>query len=69
MQLQKVAMENADLLADHRMVARRMQQLESVDPHGTDTETLTRLNAEYNQLNAAKTRIEAQYQLTITVLR
>ncbi|MCM3900891.1 MAG: hypothetical protein ND866_04230 [Pyrinomonadaceae bacterium] len=68
-QLQKVAMENADLLADHRMVARRMQQLESVDIQGTDADTLTRLNAEYNQLQAAKTRIEAQYQQNVGKMR
>jgi hypothetical protein len=68
-QLQKVAMENADLLADHRMVARRMAQLESVDIQGTDAETLTRLNAEYNQLQAAKTRIEAQYQQNVGKMR
>lgn len=68
-QLQKVAMENADLLADHRMVARRLQQLESVDINGTDAETLTRLNAEYNQLQAAKTRIESQYGQNVQKMR
>lgn len=68
-QLQKVAMENADLLADHRMIVRRMQQLESVDIQGTDAETLTRLNAEYNQLQAAKTRIESQYGQNVQNMR
>jgi hypothetical protein len=48
-QLQKVAEANAELLADHRMVARRLQQLEAVDIQATDADTLTRLNAEYNQ--------------------
>lgn len=60
-QLQRIAESQADLLADHRMVARRMQQLENVDINTIDTDVLTRLNAEYNQLQAAKTRIEGQY--------
>lgn len=58
-QLQKLASAQADLLADHKMVAKRLQQLESIDIQNTDSDTLTRLNAEYNQLQAAQRRIEA----------
>lgn len=68
-QLQKVAMENADLLADHRMVARRMQQLEAVDVQNTEPDVLTRLNAEYNQLQATRTRIEHQYGQNVQKMR
>lgn len=59
-QLQKLATVHADLLADHKMVAKRLQQLESIDIQNTDSDTLTRLNAEYNQLQAASRRIEQQ---------
>jgi hypothetical protein len=61
-QLQKIATAQADLLADHRMVVRRLQTLENIDINATDADTLTRLNAEYNQLQAARARIEQQYQ-------
>lgn len=61
-EMRKIAEKTADLLADHKMVARRLQQLEQVDISSTDTETLTRLNAEYNQLQAARARIERSYQ-------
>lgn len=54
----KFAEAHADLLADHKMVAKRLQQLESIDIQNTDSDTLTRLNAEYNQLQAAQRRIE-----------
>jgi hypothetical protein len=68
-QLQMVAEANADLLADHRMVAKRLQQLEAVDINSTDADTLTRLNAEYNQLKAASTRIEAQYGANVKAMQ
>lgn len=68
-QLQKIAEANADLLADHRTVVRRLEQLEGVDTQTTDVETLTRLNAEYNRLQAAKTRIEGQYQFNVQKMR
>lgn len=68
-QLQKVAEANAELLADHRMVARRLQQLEGVDIQATDADTLTRLNAEYNQLRAASGRIEAQYSANVKTMQ
>lgn len=64
-QLQKLAVEHADLIADHKQVSRRMQQIESADFNAlaeSDPVQLTRLNAEYTQLMAAKQRIEAAYQ-------
>jgi hypothetical protein len=68
-QLRQIAEKNADLLADHRMVSRRLQTLEGIDIQNTDSDTLTRLNAEYNQLQAAKTRIEQSYQQSIAKMR
>lgn len=68
-EMQKITTETADLLADHRAVSRRLQQLESIDIQSTDAETLTRLNAEYVQLNAAKQRIEAAYQEKVKSIR
>lgn len=64
-QLQKIAESNADLLADHRMVTRRMEQLEGIDINSVDTDQLARLNAEFTRLQAAKTRIEGQYQQNV----
>jgi colicin import membrane protein len=61
-QFAQVAQAQADLMSDHKMVARRLQQLEAIDIQNTDAETLTRLNAEYNQLQAAQRRIETQVQ-------
>jgi hypothetical protein len=64
-QLRKIAEAHADILADHKMVIRRMAQLEQIDINSTDADTLTRLNAEYNQLTAAKSRIEQSYQQSV----
>jgi len=63
--IRKIAEATADLLADHRAVSRRLQQLEGIDIQNVDTDTLTRLNAEYNQLQAAKGRIEQAYQAKV----
>jgi hypothetical protein len=68
-ELQKVAHANAQLLGDHAMVSRRLAQLEAIDINATDAETLTRLNAEYNQLQAAQRRITDQYQANVTQMR
>ena len=68
-ELQKVAHANATLLGDHAMVSRRLAQLEAIDINATDAETLTRLNAEYNQLQAAQRRINDQYQANVTQMR
>jgi len=64
-QLQLIAEANAELLGDHKMVSRRLQQLESINIAETDTDTLARLNAEYNQLQAAQKRIGDTYQRNI----
>ena len=64
-QLQLIAEANAELLGDHSMVSRRLRQLEGINIQETDTETLARLNAEYNQLTAAQKRISETYQRNI----
>ena len=64
-ELQTIAMQQADLIADHKAITRRLQQLEQVDVNAlseTDPVQLTRLTAEWNQLNAAKQRVESKYQ-------
>jgi len=68
-QMRKIAESNADLLADHRAVVRRMQQLEEVDIQSTDGDTLARFNAEYTRLNAAKQRIEQAYHQSVNQLQ
>lgn len=67
-QIRSIAESQADLLADHKMVTRRLSQLEGIDINNVDTDTLTRLNAEYNQLQAAKSRIEQAYQTSVAQL-
>lgn len=65
----KLAEANADLLADHKMIVRRMQQLEGADINSLDTDTLTRLNAEYNQLHAAKARVEQAVNQSVAQIK
>ena len=63
-QLQKLSTEQADLIADHRLVSRQLEQLEKVDWNSlvnNDPVEATRLNVQYNQLNAAKQRIEQAF--------
>lgn len=67
-ELQQIAHEQSDLIADHKMVERRLQALANVDINAlaeSDPVALTKLNAEYNQLQAAKQRIEQQYQQSV----
>ncbi len=68
-QLHQISEGQADLLADHRMVARRLQALEKVDINAVEPDVLSRLNAEYNQLQAAKTRIEGQYSQNVQAMQ
>jgi hypothetical protein len=68
-ELQKVAHENAAILGDHAMVSRRLAAIEAVDIASADEGALVRLNAEYNQLQAAKRRIEEQYQQNVVRAR
>lgn len=68
-QLQRISEAQADLLADHRMVARRLTALESIDINSVEPDALSRLNAEYNQLRAAKDRIEGQYKQNIGAMQ
>ena len=63
--MQEVATQQADLIADHRTISRRMAQIEQMDFNTlaeNDPVALTRLNAEYVQLQSAKQRVEAKYQ-------
>ena len=67
-QLQKIAHEQSDLIADHKMVERRLAALERIDINAladSDPVALTKINAEYNQLVSAKARIESQYQQSV----
>ena len=68
-EMRKIAEATADLLADHRTIARRLQQLESVDIASTDSDTLARYNAEYTQLTAASKRVESAYTERVQALR
>jgi hypothetical protein len=68
-QLQRISEAQADLLADHRMVARRLTALESIDINSVEPDALSRLNAEYNQLRAAKDRIEGQYKQNVGAMQ
>lgn len=64
-QLRKIAEANADLIADHKAITRRMDAIQGIDANSVDVETLTRLTHEFNQLNAAKANIESKYQQSI----
>lgn len=67
-QLQQIAHEQSDLIADHKMVERRLDALSRIDVNAlgdSDPVQLTKLNAEYTQLITAKQRIEAQYQQSV----
>ena len=64
-ELQTIALQQADLIADHKAITKRLQQLENVDVNALadqDPVQLTKLTAEWNQLNAAKQRVESKYQ-------
>jgi hypothetical protein len=63
--MQQIAQTQADLLADHRMVMKRLAAYEQINVHElaqNDPVALTKINAEYNQLNTAKTRLEQAFQ-------
>lgn len=68
-ELRKIAEANAELIADHKMVARRMQALETMDISTLDDSTLTRLNAEYTQLAATEKRIKSAYEDSVKQMR
>lgn len=68
-QLNQFVQANADLLADHRMVMKRLQAFESINAaqlQQEDPALLARLATEGQQLAQAKQRIEAQYQQNLT---
>lgn len=63
--MQEVAVKQADLIADHRAVVRRMEAISQMDfaqLADQDPVAVTKLNAEYMQLQNARQRIEAAYQ-------
>lgn len=65
----KIAQAQADLLADHRFVMKRMTAYEQINVQElaqTDPARLTAINAEYNQLMAAKSRLESAYQKAVS---
>lgn len=67
--MQKIAQSQAELLADHRFVVRRLSAYEQINVQElaqTDPARLTAINAEYNQLMAAKSRLEAAYQKAVS---
>lgn len=60
-QMLRIAQAQADVLADHAMVSRRLQAIEQININELDSESLHRLTLEAHQLNAAKTRIEGKF--------
>ena len=67
-QLQQIAHEQSDLIADHKMIERRLDALSRIDVNAlgdSDPVQLTKLNAEYTQLITAKQRIEQTYQQSV----
>jgi len=66
--LQEIAVNQADLIADYKAVTRRIESLSAVDVNAlaeSDPVALTKINAEWNQLQAVKNRIEADYQAAV----
>ena len=66
--MQQIAQAQADLLADHRMVMKRLAAYEQINVQElghNDPAALTRINAEYNQLTTAKQRLEHAYQQAV----
>lgn len=64
----EIVQAQADLIADHKMVERRLAAMAQIDINAlaeSDPVQLTKLNAEYNQLVAAKANIERKYQLSV----
>jgi hypothetical protein len=67
-ELQTIAHQQADIIADHKLVTRRLEELGNVNVNylaENDPVALTKLNAEFNQLMAAKQRIESAYQQNV----
>lgn len=57
----RVAHAQAKLLSDHEMVTRRLEVLEGININEVPEGSLSRLSLEHSQLQAAKTRIEGQF--------
>ena len=66
-QIAQLSEQEVDLLANKRMVARRLQQIQSIDFSSLadqDPVAVTKLNAEFNQLTLADRQIDAALQQT-----
>jgi hypothetical protein len=69
--MQQIAQAQADLLADHRVVMKRLAAYEQINVQQLghdDPAALTRINAEYNQLTSAKARMEQAYQQAVQAM-
>jgi hypothetical protein len=67
--MQKIAHAQADLLADHRFVMKRLaayEQINVAELSQTDPVRLGQINAEYNQLSAARGRLEQALQRAVS---
>lgn len=65
----QIAQAQAELLADHKFIVRRLAQYEQINVQElaqTDPARLTAINAEYNQLMAARSRVENAYQKAVS---
>lgn len=68
----ELTQQQTEMVADYRNVTRRLQQLEQIDVNAladSDPVQLTKINAEYNQLIAAKGRIEQAAQQSMAQMK
>lgn len=71
-QVAALTQQQTEMVGDYRNVMRRIQQLEQVDVNAladSDPVQLTKINAEYNQLMAAKGRIEQAAQQSMAQMK
>lgn len=71
-QVAALTQQQTEMVGDYRNVMRRIQQLEQVDVNAladSDPVQLTKINAEYNQLMAAKGRIEQAAQQSMAQMQ
>lgn len=71
-QVAALTQQQTEMVGDYRNVMRRIQQLEQVDVNAladSDPVQLTKINAEYNQLIAAKGRIEQAAQQSMAQMK
>lgn len=71
-QVAALTQQQTEMVGDYRNVMRRIQQLEQIDVNAladSDPVQLTKINAEYNQLIAAKGRIEQAAQQSMAQMK